>query len=165
MVRVIQGATTLNAIPIYVSATRIDAIMPSNVPLGMVSIQAANGAVRGNMAPARVTDASFGISTANTIGIGPGQFMNLNDDGSTTQNTAASPAYIVSRLGGGHSHRPSCLCRAPGLKLHLDDQHQYEHGHPYDSDEEADARYDFPALKSFPRGCPTRKAQLGRSER
>lgn len=109
MVRVIQGATTLNAIPIYVSATRIDAIMPSNVPLGMVSIQAANGAVRGNMAPARVTDASFGISTANTIGIGPGQFMNLNDDGSTTQNTAASPAYIVSRLGGGHAHRPSCL--------------------------------------------------------
>ena len=92
IVRVVQGTTVANAIPIYASPTRIDAIMPSTAPLGMVSIQVLNGVVRGNMAPARVTGASFGIYTANQIGFGPGQIQNINDDGSTTQNTAASPA-------------------------------------------------------------------------
>ena len=105
VVRVIQGTTTLNAIPIYASATRIDAIMPSNAPLGMVSVQAANGVVRGNMAPVRVTDASFGIYTINQIGFGPGQVMNLNDDGSAAgQNTAASPAVqgqTIQLIGSG----------------------------------------------------------------
>src|SRR5437879_4099079 len=38
-IKVFQGNTSVDALPIYVSATRIDAVMPSNAPLGRVSVQ------------------------------------------------------------------------------------------------------------------------------
>src|SRR5690349_24924198 len=38
-VRVFQGAASVAAIPVYVSAGQINAIMPSNAPLGTASVQ------------------------------------------------------------------------------------------------------------------------------
>ena len=76
-VQVIAGTTTLNAIPLYASAGLVNAIMPSNTPLGNVSVQVTyNGAVS---APQTVTIAANapGIYTATGAGSGPGILQNF----------------------------------------------------------------------------------------
>ena len=74
---VVQGATTVSAIPLYVSATQINAIMPSNAPLGNASIQVVVGNFRSNMHPVRIANSAFGIFTALGTGIGPGILQNF----------------------------------------------------------------------------------------
>jgi uncharacterized protein (TIGR03437 family) len=76
-INVIQGSTTVNAIPVYVSASQINAIMPSNAPLGAVSLQVVSSNARGNLSPARVASSAFGIFTAAGTGIGPGVLYNF----------------------------------------------------------------------------------------
>src|ERR1700730_9728922 len=76
-INVIQGSTTVSAIPVYVSATQINAIMPSNAPLGAVSLQVVSNNARGNLSPARVASSAFGIFTATGTGIGPGVLYNF----------------------------------------------------------------------------------------
>ena len=76
-INVIQGSTTVNAIPVYVSASQINAIMPSNAPLGAVSLQVVSSNARGNLSPARVASSAFGIFTATGTGIGPGVLYNF----------------------------------------------------------------------------------------
>src|SRR4051812_44507652 len=63
-ITITQGATVLNAIPIFVNAGQINAIMPSNAPLGMVSIRVINNNVPSNPSPVRVVASNFGIFTA-----------------------------------------------------------------------------------------------------
>src|SRR5262249_54533877 len=69
---IIQGATTVAAIPIYVSATQVNAIMPSNAPIGIASLQVLLNGSKSNMTPVRITGNAFGIFTALGAGIGPG---------------------------------------------------------------------------------------------
>src|SRR5262249_25367215 len=38
-VKVTQGTSTVNALPVFVADTIVNAIMPSNAPLGMVSVR------------------------------------------------------------------------------------------------------------------------------
>ncbi|HEV2691060.1 MAG TPA: hypothetical protein VGV35_21035, partial [Bryobacteraceae bacterium] len=76
-INVIQGGTSVSAIPLYVSDGQINAIMPSNAPLGMASIQVASGNVRSNMLPVRIANNAFGIFTALGIGSGPGVMQNF----------------------------------------------------------------------------------------
>src|SRR5215470_4226874 len=38
-IKVFQGAKSVDALPLFVSASQINAVMPSNTPLGMVSVQ------------------------------------------------------------------------------------------------------------------------------
>src|SRR5579863_5236037 len=52
-INIIQGSTTVAALPIYVSANQINAIMPSNAPVGTASIQIVNGS-KSNLAPLRI---------------------------------------------------------------------------------------------------------------
>jgi len=77
-IAVIQGSTTVNAIPVYVSASQINAIMPSNAPLGNASLQVKVGNFVGNMAPVRITSSAFGIFTALGTGLGPGILQNFD---------------------------------------------------------------------------------------
>jgi uncharacterized protein (TIGR03437 family) len=71
-VKVIQGSTSVDAIPVYVGATQINAIMPSNAPLGRVSIRVTNNGTQGSVSPATVVATSVGIFAANSGGFGPG---------------------------------------------------------------------------------------------
>src|SRR5690348_2252383 len=71
-IKVSQGSTSVDAIPIFVSANQINAIMPSNAPLGAVSIRVTFNGIPGLPSPARVVNASFGIIAANSGGFGPG---------------------------------------------------------------------------------------------
>src|SRR5262249_6953722 len=71
-----QGATTVNAIPLFVSPGQINAIMPSNAPLGMVSVRVSVNNARSNPAPVRVVESTLGVFAVNRAGGGPGILQN-----------------------------------------------------------------------------------------
>ena len=98
------GSTTVNVIPLFVSPTQINAIMPSNAPLGMVSVQVAFNNIKGNMAPVRVVNSSFG-AFAVRAGIGPGIVQNFiandNQPINSPANVSAKPGQAVTLWGTG----------------------------------------------------------------
>ncbi|MBI4893729.1 MAG: hypothetical protein HY821_24130 [Acidobacteria bacterium] len=91
-VEVRQGETRLAAIPVAVKATRVVAIMPSQVPLGKVSVQVTYNGVSSNYTGTLVAEASFGIFSANGIGAGPGYVQNVNSKDERTRNSLKNPA-------------------------------------------------------------------------
>jgi uncharacterized protein (TIGR03437 family) len=101
---VIQGTTTVSAIPLYVSATQINAIMPSNAPLGMASLQVIFNNGHSNMSPVQITNTALGIFTALGTGLGPGAIQNLVSASSQPSNTpyvSAKPGQAVTLYGTG----------------------------------------------------------------
>ena len=102
-VTVSQNTTTVNAYPVYVSAGQINAIIPSNAPLGRVTIQATVNGVPGNPSPANVVASSFGAFSINSGGFGPGIIQNYTTSGpviNSTQVTAA-PGQVETLWGTG----------------------------------------------------------------
>lgn len=71
-ITVTQGATVVNALPLYVRQDQINAIMPSNAPLGWVSVKVVYNNARSNPSPVYVVNDSVGIFTSTGTGIGPG---------------------------------------------------------------------------------------------
>ena len=90
-IAVTQGTTTVNAIPLSLSASSVTAIMPSNAPVGMASVRVTYKNVRSNPMPVQIVAAQFGIYTSNGAGSGPGMIANDNGDGTTTPNTLQTP--------------------------------------------------------------------------
>src|ERR1035441_6530929 len=68
-INIVQGSTTVPAIPLYVSVGQINAIMPSKAPLGIASIQVVVNNARSNLAPVQILSSAVGIFTANGTGI------------------------------------------------------------------------------------------------
>ena len=91
-ITVTQGTTVLNAIPVGLSAGQINAIMPSNTPLGMVSVQVTFNNAKSNPLPVRVVNSAFGIFAANSAGIGPGILQNFVSAGEQPINSLQTPA-------------------------------------------------------------------------
>ncbi len=91
-VKVIQGATTVNALPVYVSPGQINAVMPSNAPLGRASIRVTSGNVQGPPSPVTITASSLGLIAANSGGFGPGVMQNFVSTTPLPLNTPAAPA-------------------------------------------------------------------------
>lgn len=87
-IQVVQGNTTVNAIPVFVSPGQINAIMPSNAPLGAVSLYVTFNNSKSPPSPARVVTDSFGIFGA----VGPGIMQNFVDQSTLPVNTPFSPA-------------------------------------------------------------------------
>jgi uncharacterized protein (TIGR03437 family) len=96
-IQVISGSTQLNAIPLYVSPGLINAIMPSNTPLGRVSVQVTFNGVASNMAAVTVAANAPSIYTATGAGLGPGVFQNATDTG--VQQNAASQTVMQNQIG------------------------------------------------------------------
>ena len=76
-VEVQQGSTTVAAIPIFVLATQVSAIMPSNAPLGKVAVRVRFNNVRGNPAVVNIVPASPGLFAINSAGFGPAVLQNF----------------------------------------------------------------------------------------
>src|SRR6266851_460539 len=76
-VTIAQGTTTVNAIPTFLSPSQINAIMPSNAPLGQASMRVVFNNLRSNFVPIRVVKSSFGVFTATGAGQGPGIIQNF----------------------------------------------------------------------------------------
>ncbi|HYL79077.1 MAG TPA: hypothetical protein VEU96_33105 [Bryobacteraceae bacterium] len=103
-ITVTSGATVVNAIPIYVSPTQINAIMPSNAPLGLASLTVRTSNTHSNPAPVRITDSSFGIFTASGGGSGPGILQNYISADTQPINSlqqAAMPGQVLTLWGTG----------------------------------------------------------------
>jgi uncharacterized protein (TIGR03437 family) len=91
-ISVCQSGACVPAIPVFVNASQINAIMPSNAPLGPVSLRVVFNGQGGYYASATVVASSFGIFTVNGAGFGPGSVQNFMTDGSLTLNAASAPA-------------------------------------------------------------------------
>lgn len=93
-ITVTQGQTSVAALPIAIASNGglVNAIMPSNAPLGPVSVQITFNSTKSNPVPATVVNSSFGIYAANAGGFGPGIVQNFVSATSTPINTLTSPA-------------------------------------------------------------------------
>lgn len=103
-IKVMQGSQTVDAYPAYVSATQINAIMPSNAPLGAVAVQVTYNGARSNWSPTRVANSSPGIFTATGYGAGPGilqNFVSATEQPITSAATTVKPGQIGTLWGTG----------------------------------------------------------------
>ena len=91
VVNVVKGSIAKRAYLQYVSATQINAILPSDTPLGAVQLSVSFQGSTGAPATVTVADSAFGIfSTAG--GSGPGIIQNWMSAGSAPLNTQMNPA-------------------------------------------------------------------------
>ena len=104
-IAVFQGATSVSAVPIFVSAGQINAVMPSNTPLGKVSVQITYTNFKSNPAPVTVVNDSFGIISAGGTGQGPGLLQdfvaNVVKLPFNTFSKPAKPGQTVIMYGTG----------------------------------------------------------------
>lgn len=103
-IKVSQGATSVNAIPLYVSPGQLNAIMPSNAPLGLDSVQVTFNGKAGNASPVRVVASSVGVFSVNQAGTGPVAMYNFITAANQPLNTnqaPAQPGQVVTLYGTG----------------------------------------------------------------
>lgn len=96
-IQVRQGSTTLDAIPLFVLASQINAIMPSATPVGQVTLRVSYNGRAGNWVPVTVVAHAPGVFTATGIGKGWTIFQNFIDPGNQPLNsgrTAAKPGQV-----------------------------------------------------------------------
>jgi uncharacterized protein (TIGR03437 family) len=107
-VQVLQGSSAVNAIPVFVSDGQINAIMPSNAPLGANSLRVSYNGRSSNQAPINIANSSFGIYTATGTGIGPGIVQNFTSGGTplNTNALAARSGQTVILWGAGLGPAP-----------------------------------------------------------
>lgn len=102
-ISVTQGTTTVAAIPLYVSATQINAIMPSTAPLGRVTLRVTYNNQTSNNAYLETTAVSLGLYSI-YAGAGPGIFQNFISPTEQPINsllTTARPGQVVTLWGTG----------------------------------------------------------------
>jgi len=108
-VTITQGSTKVNAIPLYVSASQINAILPSNAPLGPASLRVLYNNIPSNPMTVVVAANAFGIFTATGTGLGPGVLFNYVSASSQPINSAtttAQPGQIMTLYGTGLGAAP-----------------------------------------------------------
>jgi uncharacterized protein (TIGR03437 family) len=101
-----QGATPVAAIPLYVSATQINAVMPSNAPIGqdtlVVTFNGQSSPLCGACVAAnvQVIPASFGIFTINQAGNGQG-VLTTGKNRLIAYTSPAAPGDVLNIWGTG----------------------------------------------------------------
>ena len=105
-VKISQGAGSWDAIPLFVNATQINAIMPSSTPLGLVSVTVTSATPKATSAPVSVTvvKSSLGIFTAKSSGLGPGILQNFISTAEQPLNSTlktAKPRQVVTLWATG----------------------------------------------------------------
>ena len=115
------GSTPVTALPLYVSAEQINAIMPSTAPLGAVTIQIefddGDGGNASSPVRAEVVEAAFGIFTATGRGVGPSIAFNFESENdqplnATSRSARAGQTVVLWGTGlgavtGGDDRPPS----------------------------------------------------------
>ena len=102
-VTVTQKSTVVNAYPVYVGSGQINAIIPSNAPLGRGTIQVTVNGVASNPSPVNVVATSFGAFSVNSGGFGPAIVQNYSTAGAVINSTQATamPGQIEVLWGTG----------------------------------------------------------------
>lgn len=99
-----NGPESVNVLPVFVSAGQINALMPSNAPLGALSLRVRVGTAQSNPLTMRVAATSPGIFTARGTGAGPGvlqNFVTQADQPVNTPQTAAKPGQVITLWATG----------------------------------------------------------------
>ena len=91
-ISVTQGTTTVSAYPLYVSQGQINALMPSNAPLGAVSVRVVHNNAFSNPSPVNVVHDSVGMYTFTGTGLGPAALQNAASNGTLPLNTNQASA-------------------------------------------------------------------------
>jgi len=91
-ITVTQGATTVNAIPLYVSATQVNAIMPSNAPLGAVQVVVTYTNLSSPPGAAQVAKTNVSLFTMPFSGMGPGAIVNVVNGAVSAVNSLTASA-------------------------------------------------------------------------
>jgi uncharacterized protein (TIGR03437 family) len=107
-ISVTQGRKIVAAIPLYVSATQINVVMPSDAPIGSDTIAVTyNGQTSSapcacpDLTPTvQVVRAGFGIFAINQAGSGQGVFTNANNQ-AISYTSSAAPGEILNIWGTG----------------------------------------------------------------
>ena len=100
-INVAQGRVTVQAYPLYVQEDSILAVMPSNAPLGTVTVQVVFGRLTSNQARARIAAAAPGLFSLNGSGEGLALAQNAINDtvwADNHPNRSARPGQRVSLL-------------------------------------------------------------------
>jgi uncharacterized protein (TIGR03437 family) len=103
-IEVCQAANCVPAIPLFVTPGQVNAVMPSNAPLGGVSIRVTYNGQAGNFSPGTVAASSLGIFTVNSAGFGPGIVQNFLAQNNQPLNSAVAtvrPGQVVTLWGTG----------------------------------------------------------------
>ncbi len=87
-----QLGQTFAAIPLFVSATQINAILPSATPVGLVTVSVTFNGRTSNLEAFKVVKSSFGVFTRNSGGTGPAIAQNFVTPASLPLNAPAAPA-------------------------------------------------------------------------
>ena len=104
LVRVTVGATTVDCLMLYVTATQVAAVLPSSTPVGSGTLRVTFNGQASSPAPITVVRSSFGTFTLNQAGSGPGVIQNYNSATDAPVNTiavAARPGQAVILWGTG----------------------------------------------------------------
>lgn len=97
----VNANARLVAYPTYVSAGQINAIVPSNTPVGLDNVTITFNGVASQSAPIQVVGSSFGIFTAN-YGSGPAAIIDVNTaDPILSAANAARPGDVLELFGTG----------------------------------------------------------------
>lgn len=103
-ISVVQGKQTVSAIPLYVSQAQINALMPSNTPLGWVSLTVTYNNATSNPSPVYIVHDSPGIFTFTGAGLGPAALQNAvtatNLPNNSNQTSAMPGQYAIAYLTG-----------------------------------------------------------------
>lgn len=102
-VKVTQGNVSLDAFPVFVADTFINAIMPSNAPLGLVSVRVTYNGQTSHPQTVRVVNNNPGLFTSTGFGIGPGSIQNLSGDQAPLNSPllSAQPGQFVTLWANG----------------------------------------------------------------
>lgn len=87
-----QGSTMVNVLPLYVSRSQINALMPSNTPLGWVSLRVTYNNAQSNPSPVFVVHDSPGLITFTGSGSGAAAVQNVSSSGTLSLNSNANAA-------------------------------------------------------------------------
>src|SRR5271169_13024 len=116
-ITVTQGATTVNALPLFVQQGQINALMPSNAPLGWVSLRVIHNNAFSNPSPVFVVRDSPGIFTSTGSGGGAAALSNAGSNGALTPNSnqASKPGqtvqlYLTRTRSDYYTRQPGATC-------------------------------------------------------
>lgn len=87
-----QSGQSLAALPLFVSATQINAVLPSAMPVGLATITVSYNGQTSNPETVRVVRSSLGIFTRNSAGTGTAIVQNYVSATELPLNSPATPA-------------------------------------------------------------------------
>jgi uncharacterized protein (TIGR03437 family) len=108
-ITVTQGGISVSAIPIFVSASQVNAILPSNTPLGTGALRISNAGRTSAPVAIEVVENAPGIFAISSGGFGPGVVQNFNaqtDQPVNSLDTSAARGQVITIWATGLGRVP-----------------------------------------------------------